>query len=63
MINQLSKFAPNLADETKPLRELLNTKSQWSWDTPQRQAFKKLKYLLSSSEVLALYDPMLESTV
>lgn len=63
MVNQLSKFAPNLADETKPLRELLSTKNHWKWDTPQEQAFIRLKDLLSSSEVLALYDPILESTV
>jgi len=63
MINQLSKFAPNLADKTKPLRELLSTKSQWKWDIPQAEAFKQLKNLLSSSEVLALYDPSLETVV
>jgi len=28
MVNQLSKFAPNLANETKSLRELLSMKSQ-----------------------------------
>ena len=38
-------------------------RSQWKWDAPQEQAFKTLKALLSSSEVLALYDPSLESTV
>ena len=63
MVNQLSKFAPNLADETKPLRELLSMRSQWKWDAPQEQAFKTLKALLSSSEALALYDPSLELTV
>ena len=62
MINQLSNFAPNLADETN-LRDLLSTRSQWKWDTPQEQAFKTLNALLSSSEVLALYDQSLESTV
>ena len=61
MINQHSKFAPNLAEETKPLRELLNTKSDWKWDTLHEQAFNRLKTLLSPSEVLALYDPSLES--
>ena len=63
MVNQLSKFALNLADETKPLRELLSMKSQWKWDAPQEQAFKTLKALLNSNEVLALYDPSLELTV
>ena len=61
MVNQLSKFAPNLADETKPLRELLSAKNHWKWDTPQEQAFERLKNILSSSEVLALYNPSLET--
>ena len=63
MINQLSKFAPNLADETKPLRELLSAKNHWKWDTPQEQAFERLKNILSSSEVLSLYNPSLETIV
>ena len=29
MSNHLSKFAPNLAEKTKPLRELLNKSNQW----------------------------------
>ena len=33
MINQQSKFSPNLADHTKPLRDLLSKKNQWSWGT------------------------------
>ena len=36
MCNHLSKFAPNLADKTKPLRELLNKRDQWVWGEPQR---------------------------
>lgn len=31
MINQLSKFSPHLANLTKPLRDLLSSKNQWSW--------------------------------
>ena len=56
MINQQSKFSPNLADHTKPLRDLLSKKNQWSWGHEQQQAFERLKSALSSSEVLALYD-------
>ena len=44
--------------ETKPLRDLLSTKNQWKWDSPQVTAFTKLKSLLSSSEILALYNPL-----
>ena len=30
MINQLGKFTPNLAENTKPLCDLLSSKNQWS---------------------------------
>ena len=35
MINQLGKFTPNLAENTKPLCELLSSKNQWSWGSNQ----------------------------
>ena len=61
MVNQLSKFSPYLADKTKPLRDLLSTKNQWMWVHSQEVAFKQIKEALSSSEVLALYDPTCET--
>ena len=56
MLNQMSKFSPNLAETTKPLRDMLNKKSQWIWDEPQRQAFEEIKNALCSSPILALFD-------
>ena len=35
MANQMTKFTPNLAEVTKPLRDLLSSKNQWVWDPPQ----------------------------
>ena len=55
MINQQNKFSPHLADQTKPLRDLLSKKNQWQWGQAQQQAFDRLKKELSS-EVLALYN-------
>ena len=43
MYNQLSKFAPNLADETKPLRDLLRKGCPWTWERPQQDVLEKLK--------------------
>ena len=63
MVNQLSKFLPRVAEETKPLRDLLSKKNQWHWDSLQDHAFTNLKLLLSSSEVLALYNPSLRTIV
>ena len=63
MCNHLSKFAPNLADKTKPLRELLNKRDQWVWGEPQRVAFKEVKEVLTTSPILALFDPQRETVV
>ena len=41
----------------------MSTKNQWHWDSQQDQAFAELKLPLSSSEVLALYDPLLYTIV
>ena len=61
MVNQLSKFSPGLADKTKPLRDLLSSKNQWMWGHAQDDTLKQIKDALSSSEVLALYDPTRET--
>ena len=54
---------PNLADTTKPLRNLLSTKNQWVREQRQEKAFNKAKTILSSAPVLALFDPNLKTTV
>ena len=56
MINQMNKFSPNIAHISKPLRELLSSKTSWTWTTVQEEAFTKLKREISSLRVLALYD-------
>ena len=63
MTNHLSKFTPNLAETTKSLRDLLAKKNCWTWGEPQQTAFEKIKQQLSSSPVLAIYDPKKETTV
>ena len=39
MANQLSKFVPNMAELTKPLRDLLSKRHHWCWGEPQEHAF------------------------
>ena len=53
MTNQLGKFLPNIAEFTKPLRDLLNTKNSWMWGTSQTDTFNKIKDELTSPPVLA----------
>ena len=56
MVNQQSKFAPDLASKTKPLRDLLNKKCTWAWGQPQQKAFEDIKRCLTEAPILALYD-------
>ena len=48
MTNHLSKFAPNQAETTKPLRDLLNKENQWVWGQPQQKAFQDIWASLSA---------------
>lgn len=59
-VNQMSKFSPCLAEVTQPLRDLLKKKV---WSEPQQNAFDRVKQIITSSPVLALYDPSLETVV
>ena len=63
MTDHLSKFTPNLADTTKSLRDLLSKKNHWTWGESQQKTFDQIKEQLSSSSVLAIYDPMKETMV
>ena len=63
MVNQLGKFTKDLASVTKPLRDLLSSKSEWLWSDAQEEAFSKLKTMLSTTPVLILYDPTRKTKV
>lgn len=65
MINYMSKFAPNLAEITSPMRSLLSKDVEFSWDKPQSDAFEKVKEVLTRSPgpVLGYYDPSKELTL
>ena len=56
MVTQLSKFSPQLSQQTKPLRDLLSTKTSWMWSQTQEDAFQGIKDDLSSNHILAQYD-------
>ena len=63
LVNHLMKFCPNLAEKTKPLRDLLKKERAWVWDTAQQEAFQQLKADMASDQVLALYNPEKETMV
>ena len=63
MVNQMGKFISNLAEKTKPLRELLQKDAACIWDSAQQSSFEELKDLLASSPILSLYDPSFEKSL
>ena len=63
MVNKLMKFCPDLAEDTKPLRDLLRTKTAWLWGPQQVDAFTYLKKELASDRVFSIYHPEYETIV
>jgi len=63
MVNQLSKFSPDLSSKTKPLHDLLSQKKQWLWGPSQQKAFADTKAELSSPGILALYNTTAKTIV
>ena len=63
MVNHLSKFQSHLANETKPLRDLLCKENQWFWGPKQDKSFLNVKHSLVSTPILALYDPNKETKI
>ena len=63
MVNQFSKFTTNLAQLTKPIRDLLIKNSAWAWGPAQEEAFHQTKIALTTAPVLTLYDPNKETKI
>jgi hypothetical protein len=63
MVNQLAKFANNLAQQSAPIRDLLRKDRVWTWDVAQQTAFDNIKRLTVSTPVLAHYNSSLPTIV
>ena len=62
-VTYLSKTCPKLSEETKPLREVLRKNTQFFWEEPQQEAFRKVKELVTQAPVLNLFDPVKDITL
>lgn len=63
LINYLGKFTPRLSDILQPLNELLKKDRQFTWGSTQEAAFFKIKQILTSEPVLAIYDSNKETFI
>ena len=62
LINQFSKFLPDLADVTALLRELLNKKIECHWEEQHKKPFACLKKKLITAKMLAYFGSSKIST-
>ena len=57
----LSKFIEHFSSKTEPLRKLLKKNTKFKWSNEQQKAFDVIKKSLVSDNVLAHYNPNLET--
>ncbi|CAB4030059.1 Retrovirus-related Pol poly from transposon, partial [Paramuricea clavata] len=57
MAQYVSRFIPNYATITAPLRALTHQNSVWKWEIEEETAFRKLQNELTSDRVMAYFDP------
>ena len=57
MVNYLARFLPKLSDVMEPIRRLTVKDVEWNWGEEQKSAFAEVKKLVTTSSVLAFYDP------
>ena len=55
-VNYLDKFIEHKAELQGPTSQLTQKDTAFVWDTPQKEAFRKLKDVISSSPVLSYFD-------
>lgn len=56
LVQYVSKFIPNLADVSEPLRILTKNDVVWHWEKEQVDSFARLKEILTQAPVLKIYD-------
>lgn len=59
LVNFYARFVPDLATAAKPLTLRLRSDYKWDWNQECKAAFVELKKKLTTSPVLAHYDPSL----
>ena len=57
MIDSLSKFSPRLSELAEPIRKLSKDKVPFNWGSEHQQVFTQMKKDISSTPVLAFYNP------
>lgn len=57
LANQFSRFIKNFTSLIQPISDLRRKDVPWHWIDKQQQSFDKLKRILTTAPVLAIFDP------
>ena len=57
MIQHMSKFLPNIADELEPIRALTRKDTPFVWSMPHEKAFQRVKDKLTKEPILEYCNP------
>ncbi|XP_038052408.1 uncharacterized protein LOC119725119 [Patiria miniata] len=57
LASYVSRFIPNYATVTNPLRALTHQDSKWKWEQEEISAFNELKSILTNTNVMVYFDP------
>lgn len=57
LVNYLAKFIPDLATITTPLRELLRSNKNFTWENQHNHAFNEIKHSICQNQNLGYFDP------
>lgn len=63
MTQYLSRYIPDYATITAPLRNLTHLTSKWKWKDPEQKAFQALKDALASDNVMTFFSPERETQI
>ena len=63
MTQYVSRFIPDYATMTEPLRKLTRQDNVWKWSQTDQQAFDNLKQSLTQTPVMVYFNPKQETTV
>ena len=63
MTNFVSRFIPDYATLTKPLREITHKNSDFAWSGKHEESFGQLRRALSNAPTLAYFDTMKETAL
>ena len=57
MTNYLSKFLPQLSNETRIFRDLEKKSARWQWLPNHESQFKKIKEMIIQAPLLSYFNP------